>query len=47
MLINEDDASGLASFYQHQKMGGYVIEVTDDEMETILTVIDDIMGYFE
>ena len=47
MLINEDDASGLAAFYQHMKSGGYVIEVTDDEMETILTVIDDIMAYFD
>jgi CxxC motif-containing protein (DUF1111 family) len=46
-LITADDASGLASFYQHMEMGGYLIEVEDDEMATILSVIDDIMAYFE
>jgi OmcA/MtrC family decaheme c-type cytochrome len=46
-LINEDDASGLASFYQHTKTGGYLIEVVDDEMATILKVIDEIMANFE
>jgi hypothetical protein len=29
------------------EMGGYLVEVEDDEMATILTVIDDIMGYFD
>ena len=46
-LINEDDASGLASFYQHMKNGGYLVEVIDDDLATIYTVIYDIMGYFE
>jgi OmcA/MtrC family decaheme c-type cytochrome len=46
-LITADDASGLASFYQHMEMGGYLIEVEDDEMATILTVIDEIMAYFD
>jgi len=47
VLINEDDASGLAAFYQHMKTGGFVIEVVDDELATIMEVIDDIMGYFK
>ncbi|MCW4048829.1 MAG: hypothetical protein NWE89_03745 [Candidatus Bathyarchaeota archaeon] len=46
-LINEDDASGLASFYQHMKAGGYLIEVVDDEIATIMEVIDEIMAYFK
>ena len=41
-LINEDDASGLISFYQHTKMGGYLIEDGD-----VVEVIEEIMGYFE
>jgi len=47
-FINEDDASGLASFYQHMEMGGYLIETTaDDELATIVDVINDIMAYFK
>jgi len=47
-LINEDDASGLVSFYQHMEMGGYLIETTaDDELATIVQVIGDIMAYFD
>jgi OmcA/MtrC family decaheme c-type cytochrome len=45
--INEDDVSGLASFYLHMEAGGYLVEVVDDEMATILQVIDEIMAYFE
>ena len=47
-LINEDDASGLASFYQHMEMGGYVIETSSsEELATIVKVIGDIMAVFE
>jgi OmcA/MtrC family decaheme c-type cytochrome len=50
-LINEDDASGLASFYQHTKQGGYLIKAVDDvrldDVATLLEVIDDIMVYFK
>jgi OmcA/MtrC family decaheme c-type cytochrome len=45
-LINEDDASGLASFMQHTNMGGYLIEGGDDYTVTLGIVIDDIMAYF-
>jgi OmcA/MtrC family decaheme c-type cytochrome len=46
-LINEDDASGLASFYQHMKMGGYVIEGGDDYPATLDAVFNDIWSYFD
>ena len=43
-LIKEDEASKLASFYQHTKQGGYLIETGED---TLGTVIVEIMGYFD
>jgi OmcA/MtrC family decaheme c-type cytochrome len=50
-LINEDDASGLVSFYQHTKQGGYLIQALDDvrldDVATLLEVIDDIMAYYK
>ncbi|MFC1803120.1 hypothetical protein ACFL0D_04035, partial [Thermoproteota archaeon] len=50
-LINEDDASGLISFYQHTKQGGYLVEAVDDvrldDVATLLEVIDEIMAYFK
>jgi OmcA/MtrC family decaheme c-type cytochrome len=46
-LINEDEASELVSFYQHTKQGGYLIEAGEDDLATILTVIDDIMAIFK
>jgi OmcA/MtrC family decaheme c-type cytochrome len=46
-LINEDDASGLAAFYQHMEMGGFVIEVVDDELVIIVDAINDVMSYFD
>jgi len=42
-LITADDASGLASFLQHTKQGGYLIE----EDGNLLDVINGIMSYFE
>ena len=46
-LIKEDEASKLASFYQHTKAGGYLIETGDDEATALSMVIDDIMAYFD
>jgi OmcA/MtrC family decaheme c-type cytochrome len=45
-LINEDDASKLASFFQHTNMGGYLIEGGDDYPATLGEVIDQIMENF-
>jgi OmcA/MtrC family decaheme c-type cytochrome len=45
--IIADDASGLASFYQHTKMGGYLMEAGDDDVATLLQAITDVMGYFD
>jgi hypothetical protein len=46
-LINEDEASELVSFNQHTKQGGYLIEAGEDDLATLMTVIDDIMAYFK
>ncbi len=46
-LINEDEASELVSFYQHTKQGGFLIEAGEDDLATIVTVIDDVMAYFK
>jgi OmcA/MtrC family decaheme c-type cytochrome len=46
-LINEDEAGHLASFFQHTKQGGYLIEGGDDYVATLLKTIDEIMAYFE
>ena len=46
-LINEDDASGLASFNQHTKQGGYLIEGGDDYTVILGKVIDAIMAIFK
>jgi hypothetical protein len=45
-LINEDDASKLASFLQHTSQGGYLIEGGDDYSATLGEAIDDIMANF-
>jgi OmcA/MtrC family decaheme c-type cytochrome len=44
VLIKEDEASELVTFFQHTKQGGYLIEADDD---TLMKVIDEIMSYFE
>jgi OmcA/MtrC family decaheme c-type cytochrome len=44
VLIKEDAASELVSFFQHTKMGGYLIEA---KTGTLATVIEDIMAYYE
>ena len=43
-LINEDDAAGLASLYQHTTLNGYMIE---DEEGILDTVIETIFSMFE
>ena len=47
VLINEDKASELASFMQHTKNGGYLIEAGEDDVGTLMTVIDEIMAIFQ
>jgi OmcA/MtrC family decaheme c-type cytochrome len=50
VLINEDKASELASFMQHTKQGGYLIEGGADNqasLEIVMTVIDEIMAIFK
>ncbi len=44
VLIKEDAASELVSFFQHTKMGGYLIEAGTDTLDT---VIEEIMAYYE
>ncbi len=46
-LINEDNASELISFYQHTKLGGYLVEGGEDAGGTLGTVIDKIMAIFK
>ena len=47
VLINEDEASELISFNQHTNLGGYLIEAGDDDVATLLDVIDQIMAIFK
>ena len=46
-LINEDAAGELIPFNEHTKQGGYLIEAGDDDVATLLQVIDEIMAIFE
>jgi len=43
-FINEDDASGLTTFYQHTKSNGYLVE---DDGEIWDEVVAEIMEYFQ
>jgi OmcA/MtrC family decaheme c-type cytochrome len=45
-LINEDAWGELVPFNWHTKQGGYLIEAGDDDVGTLLTVIDEIMALF-
>jgi OmcA/MtrC family decaheme c-type cytochrome len=47
VLINEDKASELASFMQHTRQGGYLVEAGEDAGGTLSTVIDEIMALFK
>jgi OmcA/MtrC family decaheme c-type cytochrome len=45
-LINEDAVGELIPFNYHTKQGGYLIEAGEDDVETLLGVIDEIMALF-
>jgi OmcA/MtrC family decaheme c-type cytochrome len=45
-LINEDAVGELIPFNWHTKHGGYLIEAGDDDVGTLLGVIDEIMALF-
>jgi hypothetical protein len=45
-LINEDAAGELIPFNWHSKQGGTLIEAGDDDVATLMTVIDEIMALF-
>ena len=45
-LINEDAVGELIPFNWHTQQGGYLIEAGEDDVETLLTVIDEIMALF-
>jgi len=46
-LINEDAAAELVSFDQHTKQGGYMVEAGEDDVSTLMSVIQAIMAYFQ
>jgi hypothetical protein len=46
-LINEDEFAELISFNQHAKQGGYLVEAGEDDVSTLMSVIDQIMSIFE
>ena len=46
-LINEDAFSELVSLNQHTKNGGYFIEAGEDDVSTLMTVIQQIMSIFQ
>jgi hypothetical protein len=46
VLINEDAAGELIPFNEHTKQGGYLIEAGDDDVATLLQVIDEMMALF-
>jgi hypothetical protein len=45
-LINEDAAGELTLLNLHLKQGGYRIEAGDDDVGTLMSVIDEIMAFF-
>jgi OmcA/MtrC family decaheme c-type cytochrome len=47
VLINEDEVSELVSFNQHTNLGGYLVEAGEDDVATLLDVIDQIMAIFQ
>jgi OmcA/MtrC family decaheme c-type cytochrome len=46
-LINEDAVGELIPFNYHTKQGGYLIEAGEDDVATLLEVIDEIMALFD
>jgi len=45
-LINEDSPGELIPFNWHTKQGGYLIEAGEDDVATLMTVIDEVMALF-
>jgi len=45
-LINEDAVGELIPFNWHTKQGGYLIEAGDDDVATLMAVIDEVMALF-
>ena len=45
-LINEDAASELLLLNLHTKQGGYLVEAGEDDVGTLMSVIDEIMAFF-
>jgi hypothetical protein len=45
-LINEDAAGELTLFNLHSEQGGYLIEAGEDDVATLMSVIDEIMAIF-
>jgi hypothetical protein len=46
-LIKEDNAQGLALFNQHTAQYGYMIEPSEEPVDTLTTVFDQIMALFK
>jgi len=46
-LINEDKFAELISFNQHTNLGGYMVEAGEDDVSTLMSVIDQIMSIFQ
>jgi len=46
-LINEDAAGELLVFSKHIRNGGYMIEAGDAPLDTLMTVINEVMGLFK
>lgn len=46
-LINEDAAGELLIFTKHIEQGGYLVEGGESAMDTLLSVIDEVMSIFE
>jgi OmcA/MtrC family decaheme c-type cytochrome len=46
-MINEDDVGELVAFNQHTKLGGHLIKAGEDDVGTLLDVIDVIMAFFK
>jgi OmcA/MtrC family decaheme c-type cytochrome len=46
-LINEDAPGELIPFNWHTKQGGYLIEAGEDDVATLMQVIDEVMALFQ
>jgi hypothetical protein len=46
-IINEDSAGELAMFNVHTTQGGYLVEAGEDDVGTLMSIIDQIMAIFK